>query len=80
MTLPKKNRFDPQQPISDKGDKPSQSFRDYLSKADALLGALASGTAPNNLVNAANDAAAARAGVPIQGLYRNGSVLQVRVN
>jgi hypothetical protein len=31
------------------------------------------------LVNAANDAAAATAGVPINGVYRNGSVLMVRV-
>ena len=31
------------------------------------------------LVNAANDAAAAAAGVPVGGLYRNGSVLMVRV-
>lgn len=30
-------------------------------------------------VNAANDAAAAAAGVPINGIYRNGSVLMVRV-
>lgn len=31
------------------------------------------------LANAANDAAAAAAGVPITGMYRNGSVLMVRV-
>lgn len=31
------------------------------------------------LVNAANDAAAAAAGVPLNGTYRNGSVLMVRV-
>lgn len=31
------------------------------------------------LVNAANDAGAAGAGVPVSGLYRNGSVLQIRV-
>ena len=31
------------------------------------------------LVNAANDAAAQAAGVPINGMYRNGSVLMVRV-
>ena len=33
----------------------------------------------NNLPNAANDGAAATAGVAIGGLYRNGSVLMVRV-
>jgi hypothetical protein len=31
------------------------------------------------LVNAANDSAAATAGVPVAGMYRNGSVLMVRV-
>lgn len=31
------------------------------------------------LVNAVNDAAAASAGVPVGGMYRNGSVLMVRV-
>lgn len=33
----------------------------------------------NTLVNAANDAAAAGAGIPVGGLYRNGSVVMVRV-
>ena len=32
------------------------------------------------LVNAANDGAAAAAGVPIAGMYRNGSRLMVRVS
>jgi hypothetical protein len=31
------------------------------------------------LVNAANDAAAATAGVPLFGMYRNGSVMMIRV-
>lgn len=34
----------------------------------------------SNLVNASNDAAAALLGVPIGGMYRNGSVLMVRVS
>lgn len=33
-----------------------------------------------NLVNAVNDAAAASGGVPVNGFYRNGSVLMVRVS
>lgn len=33
----------------------------------------------NGLVNATDDAAAAAAGVPVNGLYRNGSVLMIRV-
>ena len=31
------------------------------------------------LINAVNDAAAAAAGVPVNALYRNGSVVQIRV-
>ena len=42
-----------------------------LTRADALD--------VNKLVNAANDAAAATAGVPVNGLYRNGSALMIRV-
>lgn len=33
----------------------------------------------STLVNAVNDAAAASVGVPVGGMYRNGSVLMVRV-
>jgi hypothetical protein len=33
-----------------------------------------------SLVNAADDSAAATAGVPVNGLYRNGSVVQIRVS
>lgn len=39
-----------------------------------------SGKVVFSLSNAASDAAAATAGVPIGGLYRNGSVVQVRVS
>ena len=35
---------------------------------------------PLSLPNAANDAAAASAGVEVGGFYRNGSVLMVRVS
>lgn len=34
----------------------------------------------SGLVNAADDVAAASAGVPVEGVYRNGSVVQVRVS
>lgn len=34
----------------------------------------------NGLTNAADDAAAASAGVPVNGLYRNGSVVMIRVS
>ena len=78
MNLPTKTKFDPQFAIVDAGGKPSQSFRDYMAKLDALVSALAAGQAPG-LVNAANDAAAAAAGVGVNNFYRNGSVLMVRV-
>lgn len=55
-----------------------QDLAQYFPKLDALVAALAAGAAPN-LVNAANDAAAASAGVAVGNLYRNGSVVQVRV-
>jgi len=35
---------------------------------------------PSGLVNAANDGAAAAGGVPVTGLYRNGSVVMFRVS
>ena len=61
MTLPAKNRFDPQYAIVDQNGRPTQLFRDYMRALDALVAAIASGNAPA-LVNAANDAAAAAAG------------------
>ncbi|MDI1265593.1 MAG: hypothetical protein PS018_20290 [bacterium] len=79
MTLPPRIGFDPQFGITERGDKPSQMHRDFLSKLDALVAALAAGGVPNNLVNAANDAAAAAGGVAVGNMYRNGSVLMVRV-
>lgn len=78
MTLPAKNKFDPSFPITDKSDRATQLFRDYMTKLDALVTALTTG-ASVGLTNAANDAAAAAAGVPIGSLYRNGSIVQVRV-
>lgn len=77
MTLPAKNKFDPAQPIDIQGNAPSQSFRDYMTKLDALITAMSQGNAPT-LINAANDAAAAKAGVAIGSFYRNGTVVHVR--
>ena len=84
MTLPTKNKFDPQFPIVGEAGRPSQFHRNYLAALDALVAAMAAGNFPASinvaaLTNAANDAAAATAGVPLHGMYRNGSVLQVRV-
>ena len=64
-------KFDPQFPIVDASGRPSQSFRDYMRALDA-------GALPL-LVDAVNDAAAAAAGVPVNYMYRNGSVLMIRV-
>lgn len=78
MTLPAKNKFDPQFAIVSNDGRPTQMFRDYLSSLDALVTAL---TTQANVVlgNFANDAAAAAGGVQVGQLYRNGSVIQVRV-
>jgi len=78
VTLPVKNRFDPSFPIADRDGKPTQFFRDYMAKLDALVASIAAANSPA-VVNAANDAAAAAAGVAIGQFYRNGSVWQVRV-
>lgn len=78
MTLPAKNKFDPQFPIVNNDGRPTQMFRDYLSSLDALVTALTT-NASVSLTNAANDAAAAAAGVQIGQLYRNGSVVMTRV-
>jgi hypothetical protein len=79
VTLPAKNKFDPQFDLVDANRKPTQLTRDYLSALDKLVAAIAAGGVPNNLVNAANDAAAAAAGVQVGFMYRNGSQLMVRV-
>jgi hypothetical protein len=77
VTLPTKTKFDPSFGITEKGDKPSQIFRDYMAKLDALVAALAgSNTPPLGNIGvsgtlAANDAAAAALGVPVGGLYRD---------
>lgn len=84
LTLPPKNKFDPAQNITNADRKADQVFRDYMLKLDILVSVMAGGTLPllnmSNLANAANDAAAALAGVPVSGVYRNGSVLMVRVS
>ncbi len=77
MNLPSKTKFDPTFAIVDAQGHPTQLFRDYLVKLDALVTALATGM--NGLANAANDAAAAAAGVGVGQVYRNGSVIMVRV-
>lgn len=77
MTLPTKSRFDPSFDIVDKSGKPSQFFKDYMRSLDALVAAMAAGNIPV-LTNAANDAAAATAGVAVGQAYRNGSIVMQR--
>ena len=50
-------------------------FRDWCAAVDRIMRGAQFGT----LVVAANDAAAAAAGVPLNGLYRNGSAVLIRV-
>lgn len=78
MSLPDKSRFDPQFAITGGDGKPTQMFRDYLSKLDAQVTALTTGS-NTALGNFANDAAAAAGGVQVGQLYRSGSFLAVRV-
>ena len=73
----KKPLLQPTFPLVDGQGRPTQMFAEYLRALDAVVGTLATGL--NGLTNAANDAAAAAAGVPVGSLYRNGSVIQVRV-
>ena len=63
----------------DKQGRPTQAFATYMTQVDTLLRALAGGSV-GTLTNAANDAAAAKAGVAVGSLYRNGSALLVRVS
>jgi hypothetical protein len=64
-----------------KGGLPVQAFSLYMAKLDAAVKALVSGFVgtPVQLTNAVNDAAAKAAGVEVGQLYRNGSIVQVRV-
>lgn len=79
MSLPAKDKkFDPGFALVDKDGRPTPLFRDYMAMVDRLLTALQAGYAPA-LVNAANDGAAAVAGVAVGQEYRNGNAIQVRL-
>lgn len=54
---------------------PDGTFRDWALAIDRIMRAGQFGT----LVNAVNDAAAAAAGVPLNGLYRTGNAVQIRL-
>lgn len=65
--------------------EPTQGFREWFRTLDlsvrSFFGLTNGVGAPvvGPLVNAANDAAAQAAGVPIQGLYRTGNAVQIRL-
>jgi hypothetical protein len=78
----------PNIPWIEKDGKPSLAFRPLKTMMDGLiLGFFGAATflqqtppaTPGTLINAANDAAAAAAGVAVGQFYRNGSVVQIRV-
>jgi hypothetical protein len=62
-------------------NQPTQAFAQYMAKLDACVRALAGGLfgTPAQLINAANDVAAAAAGVAVGQAYRNGSIMMIRV-
>jgi hypothetical protein len=64
-------------PWTDEKGNPSQVFFQYFSILDQLFRGFTGGASV--LINAANDAAAATAGVQIGQLYRNGNAVQVRL-
>ena len=61
--------------VSQKTGQPTPTFRDWCLAIDRILRAGQFGT----LLPAANDAAAAAAGVPLNGIYRTASAVQIRV-
>lgn len=63
------------QPIIDESGRLTPVWRNYIIKVDQVFRQVIFGP----LINAANDGAAATAGVPIGGLYKNGSAVQIRV-
>lgn len=64
-------------PISFEGRTPD-AWQQWFASVDATLRLLAAGNL-QSLVGAANDAAAAAAGVQVGGLYRNGNAVQIRL-
>jgi hypothetical protein len=63
--------------VTPQDGRPTLPMAQYLQALDETVRKLASGQV-GTLVNAANDAAAAAAGVAVGGLYRSGSQVMVR--
>jgi hypothetical protein len=68
----------PNFPYVDGQGKPTLQFAQYVAALDAVVRSLAGDTV-GTLTNAANDAAAATAGIAVGQLYRNGSAVMVRI-
>jgi hypothetical protein len=70
----------PRPPIKwiDPNGTPTMDFLLYMAFVDGFIAALA-GAGGTPLISAANDTAAATAGVAINGFYRNGNVVQIRL-
>ena len=74
----------PTQPIIGQA-APGQPYLEWFATLDkavrSFFGLTNAANAPvvGPLVNAANDGAAATAGVPLQGLYRTGNAVQIRL-
>ena len=62
--------------LTDEG-RPQLAMAQYMTALDTLVRQLAAGQV-GTLVQAANDTAAAHAGVPLGGLYANGSSVLIR--
>lgn len=56
----------------------AQPWQEYFASTDSIMRQLANAVI-GSLINAVSDAAAAAAGVPIGGLYRNGNAVQIRL-
>ena len=63
--------------IVDNAGRPTVPLGQYLLALDLLFRGFTGGNA--GLINAANDGAAAAAGVQIGQLYRNGNAVQIRL-
>lgn len=75
----KKPLPDPALPWSDPATgRPTPPFAEYMQGVARVVVLLNAGTV-GPLVDAANDAAAAAAGVPVGGLYRTTNAVQIRL-
>jgi hypothetical protein len=62
------------------GGLPTTILLLYMLSLDKAMRSLIAGTGSvGTLINATSDASAAAAGVPVNGLYRNNAVVQIRL-